>query len=56
MTYKFFILKNGLTDCFESYVMYAEKHDSNYGKMNDKMWKQYLEKTYSYRFCNSAWI
>lgn len=56
MTYRHYILKNNLRDCIENYVKYLEEHDGNWKSMNDKMRNQYAERTFGFRFINTAWI
>ena len=56
VTYKYFILKNNMKDCFESYLEYLESQDSNWKYMNDDMKRKYSEMTFKSRFINSAWM
>lgn len=56
MTYKYFILKNNMKDCFESYLKYLELQDSNWKYMNDDMKRKYSEITFKLRFINNAWM
>lgn len=52
MTYKHYILKNGLSDSVESYRKWLEETASIYNMMNPKMQDQYIHYTYNLRFIN----
>lgn len=56
MTYKKFILTEKSFDCKGEWARYVSLFDSNYPAMNEAMRKTYLEKTFPYRFINTAWI
>lgn len=50
MTYRHYILKNGLKDSKKTYREYLEKHMPLMQYMSEKMKEQQVEKTFVYRF------
>ena len=50
MTYKHYILANGIKDSKEAYAEYREKHDPIYRAMPEAMKKQIVNGSYGYRF------
>lgn len=56
MTYKKYILTERYPDNKWIWGKYVSLFDSNYPAMNEAMRKTYLEKTFPYRFINTAWI
>lgn len=56
MTYKKYIITGNYPDNKWIWKTYVSIFDSSYPSMNEAMQKQYVEKTYPYRFFNNAWI
>ena len=56
MTYKKYILTEKWFDSKGAWAKYVSLFDSNYPVMNEAMRKTYLDKTFPYRFINTAWI
>jgi len=50
MTYKYYILLNGLRDSKAAYREYLEKYHSLFKNMPEKMKTQHVNATYMYRF------
>lgn len=51
ISYKYFLVKNGLKDSMESYRAYHEQHCSIYQLMPPAMKEQQLKGTWHTRFC-----
>ena len=50
MTYKYYIMKNKLNDCKETFREYCEKYHSTWDSMNLGMQEQFVESNYKLRF------
>ncbi|MGO4970528.1 hypothetical protein ACTQ56_00790 [[Clostridium] aminophilum] len=55
ITYAYFIRRNALKDCKESFRIYQETHGDIFRKMNPEMQEQFINQNYGLRFINNPW-